>query len=516
MARYFSYQSLLIILLTFFVLSSCGSKKPQQTYIDLRYPKREFRGVWVQTAWTGNYKTMNSTQLKAHFVNMLNEFHEAGINALIFQVRPQADAFYYSELEPWSSSLTGTQGKPMDDGFDPLPFLIDECHKRNIELHAWLNPYRVTMSENQVLADNHIYYQYPERFVKYGNQIYFDPGFPANREFICQVVKDIVARYKVDAIHMDDYFYPYPIAGKPFPDNRSFAIYGSAQGFDAAHRDDWRRNNVNLLVEEIKATIMETKPWVRFGISPFGIYRNKKSTPDGTGSNTAGLQNYDDLYADVKLWAKKGWVDYNIPQIYWEIGHKSADYSTLIEWWANNNLKQPLYVGQDIKRTMDAVMPSGDNQLSEKMRLARSYKTVTGNCFWYGQNILENYRGVTDKLKSEYHKYPALIPPYTLMYKGKPKKVKKVRETYTQSTHWLLWERDGEKGDPLAASYFVIYRFADKQKENLEDARNIVGITRENKLALPYEGGKRKYRYVVTAVDAFHNESKGVSKKVAL
>lgn len=516
MKRYFRYQYLLTILLIGLILSSCGSKKPQLSYTDLQYPKREFRGAWIQTAWQGQYKTMNSTQMKAYFSNMLDKFQSAGINAVIFQVRPQADAFYYSELEPWSSFLTGTQGKPMADGFDPLTFLVDECHKRNMELHAWLNPYRVSLSENQVLTKNHIYYQYPDRFVKYGTQIFFDPGIPANREFICKVVKDIVKRYNVDAIHMDDYFYPYPIAGKPFPDDRSFATYGAAQGFDQAHRDDWRRNNVNSLIKEIKETIIVTKPWVRFGISPFGIYRNKRSTPNGTGSNTTGLQNYDDLYADVKLWVKNGWIDYNMPQIYWEIGHKSADYSTLIEWWANNNFEQPLYIGQDIKRTMDAVMPSGDNQLSEKMRLSRSYKTVNGNCFWYGQNLMDNYRGITDNLKSNYHKYPSLIPAYTHMYKGTPKKVKNVKERYTEAAHLLVWDRDGEQGDPLAATYFVVYRFAQGQKENLEDARNIVGITRDTKYSLPYEGGKTKYKYVVTAVDAFHNESKGVAKKLSL
>ncbi len=516
MKRFFRYQYLLTVLLVGFILSSCGSKKPQAGHIGLQYPKREFRGAWIQTAWQGQYKTMNSTEMKAYFANMLNQFQSAGINAVIFQVRPQADAFYYSELEPWSSFLTGTQGKPMADGFDPLTYLIEECHKRNMELHAWLNPYRVSLSENQELASSHIYYQYPERFVKYGTQIFFDPGIPANRDFICQVVKDIVKRYNVDAIHMDDYFYPYPIAGKPFPDDISFTTYGAVQGYDQAHRDDWRRNNVNSLIKEIKETIMTTKPWVRFGISPFGIYRNKRSTPDETGSNTNGLQNYDDLYADVKLWVKNGWIDYNMPQIYWEIGHKAADYSTLVEWWANNNFEQPLYIGQDIKRTMDAVMPSGDNQLAEKMRLSRSYKTVSGNSFWYGQNLMENYRGITDNLMSNYQKYPSIIPAYTHMSKKKPKKAKNVQETYTQSSHFLVWERDGEKGDPLAATYFVVYRFIQGQKEDMEDARNIVGITRDTKYTLPYEGGKTKYKYVVTAVDAFHNESKGVSKKLSL
>lgn len=509
-------QNILFTALAVVLLASCGTKKPQVTYSDLKNPKREFRGAWIQTAWQGQYRNMTSEQLRHYFTTTLNKLQAAGINAVIFQVRPQADAFYYSEIEPWSSFLTGTQGKGLPDGFDPLAFLVEECHKRNMELHAWLNPYRVKLSENQVLSSNNIYYREPDRFVKYGTQIFFDPGMPKNREYICTVVKDIVNRYDVDAIHMDDYFYPYPIAGKPFPDDRSFAQYAAAQGFSSAQKDDWRRNNVNQLIKEIKNTIVVTKPWVRFGISPFGIYRNKRSTPDGSGSNTNGLQNYDDLYADVKLWVKNGWIDYNMPQVYWEIGHKAADYTTLIHWWAENNFEQPLYIGQDVTRTMDAAMPSGDSQLDEKMRLSRSFKTIQGNAFWSGYNVADNYRGVSDALKANYHKYPALIPAYTHMHRRAPQKVKNIKEAYTEKSHYLSWDSDSQRGNPETATYYVVYRFAKNQSEDLNNPANIVGITRDRSYVLPYEGGKNKYKYVITAVDAFHNESKGTAKKVSL
>lgn len=499
---------ILFILLTVALLSSCKSKK--LTYTQLEYPKREFRGAWLQTAWQDRYRSMNSTQMKAYFTNVLDNLQTSGINAVIFQVRPQADAFYYSKLEPWSSFLTGQQGRGLPDGFDPLEFLVSECHKRNMELHAWLNPYRVKMSESQTLAKSHIYYQHPERVVKYGKQLYFDPGLPENRDFICQVVEDIVQRYDVDAIHMDDYFYPYPIAEEPFPDDRSFQTYGASQGFAPNQKDDWRRNNVNLLIQEIKQTIVKTKPWVRFGISPFGIYRNKRSTPDGSGSNTAGLQNYDDLYADVKLWVKKGWIDYNMPQVYWEIGHKAADYTTLVKWWSENNFEQPLYIGQDVTRTMDA------SQLDEKMRQMRTTPRVHGNAFWSGYNIAENYKGIADRLRSDYHKYPALIPSYTHMNKHHPRKIKKINELYTANIHYLEWEAEGYMRDPQEANYFVVYRFRENENENLEDPRHIVAITRQPTYILPYEGGQLKYEYVVTSVNAFHNESKGKSKKVKL
>lgn len=504
--------SLSLILL----FSSCGTKKQRVSFGDITHPKREFRGAWFSTAWQSRYRTMTPNQLRQFFVKSLDEMQAQGINAIIFQVRPQADAFYKSSYEPWSAHLTGRQGVAPANGFDPLAFIVDECHKRNIELHAWLNPYRVTTSVNDVLASDHLYYREPERFVTYGDKIYFDPGLPQNRKFICDVVKDIVLRYEVDAIHMDDYFYPYPIAGQSFPDHNSFSTYGLEQGFSTNRRDDWRRNNVNMLIKEIKGTLTQTKPWVRFGISPFGIYRNKRSTIDGSGSDTGGLQNYDDLYADVKLWVKNGWIDYNMPQIYWEIGHNLADYKTLTDWWANNNYDQPLYIGQDVKRTMDATTASGDSQLKEKMHLSRSYTSIHGNCFWPAYELLDNYKGIATELKSNYHRYPALIPAYKHMHKKAPKKVDKLQSEYTRSSHILKWKSNSEKYDPESAQYYVVYRFAKGEKENLNDPKHIVAITRETSYELPYEGGNTEYKYVVTAVDGFHNESKGKSKKIKL
>lgn len=515
MKEYFFRRCLFFFLVSFFLVS-CGSKKMITEYTEKReHPKREFRGAWIQTAWQTRYQSMNSFQMKNYFIDLLNKLQAAGINAVIFQIRPQADAFYYSELEPWSSFLTGTQGRGLADGFDPLDFMIKECHKRNMELHAWMNPYRVKMSENQVLTRNHIYNREPNRFVKYGTQIFFDPGIPKNRAFICQIVEDIVKRYNVDAIHMDDYFYPYPIPGVSFPDNASFFQYGVNEGFSESQRDDWRRNNVNMLVKEIKETIVRTKPWVRFGISPFGIYRNKKNTPDGSGSETNGLENYGDLYADVKLWVKNGWIDYNMPQIYWELGHKSADYTTLITWWAKNNYKQPLYIGQDVTRTMDAPSYGQNNQLADKIIAERSNTLIQGNCFWSGYNIAENYKGIADELIARYHKYPALIPAYTNMSKHTPQKVQEIQELYTKDSHYLTWKAK-DVYEPGGANYFVVYRFEGGAKEDLDDVRNIVAITRDNKLLLPYEGQQRKYKYVITAVNVFHNESKGKSKNIKL
>lgn len=226
------------------------------------YPKREFRAAWIQTV-NGQFKGMSAEKLKQTLTNQLNSLQEAGINAIIFQVRPEADALYASKLEPWSRFLTGVQGQAPEPLWDPMQFMIDECHKRNMEFHAWINPYRVKTTLKSQLAPSHVYNIHPEWFVTYGDQLFFDPALPESRHHISMVVTDIVSRYDVDAIHMDDYFYPYPIKGLNFPDDASFARYGG--GFDS--RADWRRSNVNLLIKKIHETIRELKPWVKFGVS---------------------------------------------------------------------------------------------------------------------------------------------------------------------------------------------------------------------------------------------------------
>ncbi|MDR1201624.1 MAG: family 10 glycosylhydrolase [Tannerellaceae bacterium] len=476
-----------------------------------RMPKREFRGAWIQTIYQNEYKDMSPAQMKKDFIRKLDFLHASGINALIFQVRPEADAFYKSELEPWSRFYTGKQGVAPEGEFDLMQFLIDECHTRNMEFHAWLNPYRAGASGNMEFADSHIINQYPGRFVRYNNQILFDPGQPQNRRFICNVVKDIVSRYDVDAIHMDDYFYPYPASGESFPDNRSFERYGIPQGYTEATRGDWRRENVNKLIEELKNTIREVKPWVRFGISPFGIYRNKKSTPDGSGSETNGLQNYDDLYADVLHWIKQGWIDYNIPQLYWEIGHATADYTTLIKWWNENAKNGHLYIGQDVARTMKV------DHLKEKMDYVRALPNIKGNCFWPANEILWNNRGIADSLKQHYHRYPALIPAYTGMHDDLPAKVLNVeveKQSNGLSLHWNVKQRPG---NPQAAYYFVVYCFAKGEKIDLNNPANILEITKETSCFLPsHNKGETPFRFVVTAVDRYHNESKGKRIKLKL
>ena len=497
------------LLCVFFLLLMAGGVFAQ-VQTGSAYPKREFRAAWIQSV-NGQFRGMPTEKLKQNLIGQLNSLQKAGINAIIFQVRTEADALYASRLEPWSRFLTGEQGVAPDPIWDPMAFLIEACHKRNMEFHAWLNPYRVSTSGNTVFAPNHIYNQHPEWFLTYNKMILFDPGLPQSRAFICKIVQDIVSRYDVDAIHMDDYFYPYPVAGLLFPDDASFETYGLSKGYKNSQRNDWRRENVNLLVKDIKNTIVRTKPWVRFGISPFGIYRNKKNTPDGSGSNTNGLQNYDDLYADITLWVKQGWIDYNIPQIYWEIGNKAADYITLIEWWDKNANGGHLYVGQDVARTMKK------DELDKKMKYVRTLPHIQGNCFWPANEILWNTEGVANQLKADYHRYPSLIPAYTHMHNRSPKEVGKLKTEWTKEGYMLHWQAEQDEMNPELARYFVVYRFEKNELADINNPAKIVTITMDTSILLPYEKGNDKYKYVVTAVDRFHNESKkGKTKKVKL
>ena len=485
------------LLCVFFLLLMAGGVFAQ-VQTGSAYPKREFRAAWIQSV-NGQFRGMPTEKLKQNLIGQLNSLQKAGINAIIFQVRPEADALYASRLEPWSRFLTGVQGKAPEPYWDPMQFMIDECHKRGMEFHAWINPYRTKTTLKSELAPNHVYNIHPEWFVTYGDQLYFDPALPESRRHICMVVSDIVSRYDVDAIHMDDYFYPYPIKGKDFPDDASFARFGG--GF--SNKGDWRRSNVNVLIKKLHETIREIKPWVKFGVSPFGIYRNESSDP--LGSKTKGLQNYDDLYADVLLWAREGWIDYNIPQIYWHIGHPVADYETLVKWWARNTENRPLFIGQSVMNTVQNADPKNPsiNQLPRKMALQRAYQTIGGSCQWPASAVVENAGKYRDALIAEYHKYPALPPVFDFMDNEAPAKVRRMKSVWTEDGYILFWTAPKYKEEMNRAVQYVVYRFNDKEKVNIDDPSHIVAITRDNFYKLPYE-------------DGLHNESKSVGKKIKL
>ena len=476
-----------------------------------RYPKREFRGAWIQCV-NGQFQGMPAEKMQQLLINQLNSLQGAGINAIIFQVRAEADALYKSSYEPWSRFLTGVQGRVPSPYWDPMQFMIDECHKRGMEFHAWINPYRAKTKGTTALSPIHPYNKNPERFVNYAGQLYFDPALPENRKYICKIVRDIVTRYDVDAIHMDDYFYPYPNPGEDFPDHVSFAQYG--RGY--SNKADWRRDNVNVLIKEIHETVRECKPWVKFGVSPFGIYRNKKSSP--IGSDTNGLQNYDQLYADVLLWVNNGWIDYCVPQLYWHIGHPLADYEKLIKWWAKHMANRPLYIGESIENTVQNSDPANPNthQMAAKFSLHRQLRNVSGTVLWYAKVAAEDIGSYGTMLRNVYWKSKAL-PPYMPFLDSKaPKKPAKVGDAWTEDGLMLYWSAPKAKKWGDEARRYVIYRFAKGEKVNLADASKIVEITYDTYYRLPYDGGTKKYKYVVTALDRVGNESKGAKRKVKL
>lgn len=370
------------------------------------YPS--FRGAWIATVanidWPSKEAVGDTEKQQEEMIWILDSLESIGINAIIFQVRPTADALYYSEYEPSSHWLTGKQGDSLS--WDPLEWTIREAHLRGMEVHVWLNPYRVNLAttDTSILAAEHVFRQHPEWFWEYNKQWYFDPGLDVTREWICTIVQDIIERYDVQAIHMDDYFYPYPAGGKQIPDSETFAKY--PRGFEDIR--DWRRDNVNLAIQAISETIHECKDTVEFGISPFGVWRN--ADVDSTGSATkAGITNYDDLYADIRLWIQKGWIDYVLPQLYWEIGKKVADYDILAHWWANEvrGTSCKLYVGMAPYRLENASSktPWGNgNEIGRQMRLNRTIPEISGECFYSTRPLLRNPRGVCDSIKAIYKK----------------------------------------------------------------------------------------------------------------
>lgn len=383
-------------------------------------PKYEFRGVWIATVnnidWPSR-KGLPANMQQAEYVDMLDRLQQMGMNAVVVQVRPSADAFYPSQYEPWSEFLNGAQGLPPVPYYDPLQFMISEAHKRNMEFHAWLNPYRAVFDVNgSSIAPTHITRLHKEWFVTYGNKKYFNPGLPETRQFVTRIVRDIVSRYDVDAIHMDDYFYPYRIAGKEFPDAAAYNKYGRGLSKDA-----WRRSNCDSIILMIREAILSVKPMVRFGISPFGVWRNSSQDPEGSNTR-AGQTNYDDLYADILLWLRNGWIDYVTPQLYWERNHPLCDYETLLQWWSEHSYGKHVYIGHGIYRAWENPTAAWRNpkELPAQLQSLRNTPDVQGSIYFSAKSILRNPNGWADSLGNAYYARPALVPPMPWVDTGSP------------------------------------------------------------------------------------------------
>jgi uncharacterized lipoprotein YddW (UPF0748 family) len=368
----------------------------------------ELRAVWVATVSNIDFPskpTVSSDIQKEEFIRLADMHQNNGMNAMVVQIRPATDAFYPSPYEPWSQWLTGLQGQPPIPYYDPLKFMIEETHKRGMEFHAWMNPYRAVFNVNgSSIAPSHITNVHPEWFLTYGDKRYFDPGNKDAQKYVTAVVRDVVSRYAIDAVHFDDYFYPYRIAGKEFPDAGSFNKYG--QGMS---KDDWRRSNTDSIILMLSRAIKEENKKCQFGISPFGVWRNADKDP--AGSNTrAGQTNYDDLYADILLWLRKGWIDYVAPQLYWEIGHPLADYETLVNWWNNNTYGKNCYIGIGFYRAGSNAAWKDKTQLPRQIEMLRSKANINGMIFYNSNSFAKNPNGWNDTLRLNYFKDPAPTP----------------------------------------------------------------------------------------------------------
>ncbi len=392
-------------LILFLTLSSCAIFNP------IPQPEREFRGFWVATVVNIDWPKSGTDPIekqKADYLQILDFYDSLNFNAAIVQVRTAGDAFYESEYAPWSRYLTGEEGKPPEAEESILGWMITETHARGMEFHAWLNPYRATFDLNtEILSPEHDFHQHPEWMLKYGKKYYYDPGLPEVRERIVSVIDELVSNFDIDAVHFDDYFYPYTIVGEVFGDSLSFDKYA----LDVQSLEDWRRSNMDFLIKDSYEIIKARKPWVQFGVSPFGVWKN--STTDPRGSDTrAGQTTYDNLYADPLLWMEKGWLDYLVPQVYWSMDLPVASHRKIVNWWADNSMNTNLYIGNGpykIRNNSDKAWDK-KKELSEQVRLARNTGAVQGNVFFSANSLMDSNADVVEQLSRKFYKREALPP----------------------------------------------------------------------------------------------------------
>ncbi len=415
-----------VVVIFSLVLAGCVAPPPPPAPVVENPPPapREFRGVWVATVANIDWPSkpgLPVEQQRAELIAILDRARSLKLNAVILQVRPAADALYPSELEPWSEYLSGAQGRAPEPFYDPLALWIEEAHRRGLELHAWFNPYRARHHEaKSAFAPTHLAKTHPDSVKKYGELWWIDPGdaFAARRTL--DVVADVVRRYDVDGVHLDDYFYPYPIAvpapaglpAKPgaakqfvdFPDETSWQLYRTGGG--KLDRADWRRENVNHLVEKLYRTVHELKPWVQFGVSPFGIGR-----PDRRPAGINGFSQYDKLYADVELWLRNGWVDYLVPQLYWPIKQKEQAFGPLLDYWISQNSAQrhlwPGLFASAINDTPKSWVPA---EITQQIELTRLRPAASGHVLFSMAALIQDRRGLAGKLSAGLYSAATLVP----------------------------------------------------------------------------------------------------------
>jgi uncharacterized lipoprotein YddW (UPF0748 family) len=460
--------------------------------------QREFRGVWVATVANIDWPTkpgLSTAQQQAELVKIFDTAASLNLNAIIFQVRPSADALYDSKFEPWSEYLTGRQGRAPQPGWDPLAFAVEEAHKRGMELHCWFNPYRsLHPAQKGPVADRHISRTHPRVVKSYGKYLWMDPGEPEVQQRSLDVMLDVVKRYDVDGIHIDDYFYPYKekdSAGNliPFPDDASWQRYVASGG--KLKRDDWRRKNVDDFIERLYKDIKKEKSWVKFGISPFGIYR--PGVPEGI---KAGVDQYADLYADALKWYREGWVDYYTPQLYWPIKQTPQSYPVLLDWWMDQNAKgRHLWPGNFTSKTNPADGNWPSQELTDQISLTRK-RGAGGNVHFSMKAFTSNYGDVSNELRGGVYAEKALIPPSPWLDNKKPS-APKVDASESSDKSWTVkW---APAGDQDARFYVVTPQVGGKWMKPT--------ITSGREMRIRSESGTPPQRIAVTVIDRVGNES---------
>lgn len=471
-------------------------------------PKREFRGAWIATInqldWPSTPGASAISQ-QGELIKMLDNLERLNFNAVIFQVRPAADAFYHSKTEPWSHWLTGKQGESPESDWDPLSFMVEECHKRGMELHAWFNPFRISQGNAYSLSEKNIAKRHPEWVVEYDHKQFLDPGIPEVSGYLDSVIAEVVTNYDIDAIHLDDYFYPYPSGNTEFPDTASFRQYGS--NFD--NKGNWRRSNVDRIVESLGRTIKTVNPKMKFGISPFGVWRNLEQDAQGS-KTTAALTNYDNLYADVIKWQENKWIDYLMPQLYWEFGHPAADYATLCKWWAEHAYGRHIYVGLAAFKASEAAGNAWKypDEIPNQTKMARDMKGINGCAFFRMQHLDANPNGLSDSLATSLFDKKALLPSMPWLDRTPPATPSKVKIKKGK----LEWDYSSKQQLKEPNAGFMIYYSTSSKKVNRNNTKYLIGYTPTNSFELykmPDINEDIVY-FWVTAIDKLHNESAAV------
>ncbi len=482
---------------------------------DIHAQKQQFRAVWIASVANIDWPSrpgLSAEQQKAELRGWYDMAVAQNHNAVVVQVRPTADAFWPSSVEPWSKYLTGTQGK--DPGYDPLAFAVQEAHQRNLEFHAWFNPYRITMNTTTdvaALVPTHPARLHPEWTIAYGGKLYYNPGVPEARQFVESAIMDAVTKYDIDAVHFDDYFYPYPVANVPFQDQAQYAAYGN--GMSLA---DWRRDNINKLITELGSQIKAAKPWVKFGVSPFAVWMNKSNDPNGSATQ-AGAQTYTDLYADTRRWVQEEWIDYVAPQVYWAESLAVADYNVVVDWWSDvvRGHDVQLYIGQATykvgKTTQSPEWNNLPSELSNHLAYNATRPEVDGDIWFSAKDVRADRLGATTLLTNTWYQHPALVPPMPWIDAVAPKAPKTLKASHSGQGVTLSWRA----GDASTTSY-AVYRIPathGRVKAGdcvLADATHLVATVRASGSSQTWTdptGASGDFTYVVTGLDRTYNES---------